>query len=135
MNEYNNWIYDTLNNVSRSFSFIIKELPIEIRDYIAIFYLVLRALDTIEDDMEINVDYKIEILKNFHLHLFESENQVLLNYGKGFENKLMLEFDNLRNAFTKIPEVYKNIIIEITQEMSYGMIKYINKDAKLNQKT
>ena len=125
MNSNEEWIYSTLNNVSRSFSFVIKELPAEIKDCIAIFYLILRALDTIEDDMEISIDYKIESLKNFASHL--KTKTVVLNYGKGFENKLMLEFDNVRDAFNKLPDAHRNIILEITKNMGDGMIKYMNK--------
>jgi len=120
------WIYKTLNNVSRSFSFVIKELPVEIRDCVAVFYLILRALDTIEDDMEIDIDHKIKSLEKFYLR-FTNENREPLNYGKGFENKLMLEFDIVHDAFNLLPDVYKSIIIEITKNMSDGMIKYINK--------
>ena len=34
-----------------------------------IFYLVLRALDTVEDDMTIPTDTKIPMLKDFHTYL------------------------------------------------------------------
>lgn len=35
----------------RSFAVVIQQLPPELRDAICVFYLVLRALDTVEDDM------------------------------------------------------------------------------------
>lgn len=38
--------------VSRSFAAVIRQLPDELAWDILIFYLVLRALDTIEDDMD-----------------------------------------------------------------------------------
>ena len=43
--------YDMLNKVSRSFAIVIQQLPHELQDAVCIFYLVLRALDTVEDDM------------------------------------------------------------------------------------
>ena len=43
--------YDVLNKVSRSFAIVIQQLDEELRDAVCVFYLVLRALDTIEDDM------------------------------------------------------------------------------------
>ena len=38
-----------------------------------VFYLVLRALDTIEDDMTIPVEKKVVLLREFHTHLYEPE--------------------------------------------------------------
>ena len=38
-----------------------------------VFYLVLRALDTVEDDMTISVEKKIPMLRNFHTFLYEPE--------------------------------------------------------------
>ena len=43
------------------------------RPAICIFYLVLRALDTVEDDMNIPVGKKTAMLKEFHKHLYEEE--------------------------------------------------------------
>lgn len=57
--------YDMLNRVSRSFAIVIQQLPEELRDSICIFYLVLRALDTVEDDMKIPVKEKVPILRSF----------------------------------------------------------------------
>ena len=38
-----------------------------------IFYLVLRALDTVEDDMSIPIKTKVPMLKAFHKHLYEPD--------------------------------------------------------------
>ena len=35
---------------------------------ICLFYLVLRALDTIEDDMTLDPSLKQSLLRNFHVH-------------------------------------------------------------------
>ena len=40
------------------------------RPAICIFYLVLRALDTVEDDMTISVQEKVPMLKQFHTFLY-----------------------------------------------------------------
>jgi len=37
--------------VSRSFAVVIQQLPQELQDPVCIFYLVLRGLDSVEDDM------------------------------------------------------------------------------------
>lgn len=46
--------YFILTKVSRSFAAVIIELNPELRNAICLFYLVLRGLDTVEDDMEID---------------------------------------------------------------------------------
>ena len=46
-------------------------LTVYVRPAICIFYLVLRALDTVEDDMHIPVGQKTAMLKEFHTHLHD----------------------------------------------------------------
>ena len=58
-----------VSQVSRSFAVVIQTLPDEIKDAICIFYLVLRGLDTVEDDMAIPNEKKLPMLESFHLHL------------------------------------------------------------------
>ena len=41
-----------LGEVSRSFAAVIRQLPRQMAIDVLVFYIVLRALDTIEDDME-----------------------------------------------------------------------------------
>lgn len=60
---------DMLNKVSRSFAAVIHQLPKGLCMDILIFYLALRALDTIEDDMEFfkgRNEVKIKHLKEFY---------------------------------------------------------------------
>src|SRR3954463_12508361 len=54
-----------LDMTSRSFSAVIKELHPELLVPVCLFYLVLRGLDTIEDDMTIPLERKEPILRNF----------------------------------------------------------------------
>ncbi|KAG9467477.1 hypothetical protein GDO78_014883, partial [Eleutherodactylus coqui] len=62
-----------LNQTSRSFAPVIQGLDGELRNAVCIFYLVLRALDTVEDDMTINLETKIPILHNFHTYLYQAD--------------------------------------------------------------
>ncbi|KAB1275622.1 Squalene synthase [Camelus dromedarius] len=48
--------YKYLNQTSRSFAAVIEALDGEMRHAVCIFYLVLRALDTLEDDMTISIE-------------------------------------------------------------------------------
>jgi len=43
------------------------------RDAVCIFYLVLRALDTVEDDVTIPADVKSTMLRNFHTYLLDPD--------------------------------------------------------------
>jgi len=43
------------------------------RDAVCIFYLVLRALDTVEDDVSIPADVKSTMLRNFHSYLLDPD--------------------------------------------------------------
>ena len=58
--------YDLLNRVSRSFAIVIQQLPEGLRDAVCVFYLVLRALDTVEDDMALELGVKVPLLRCFH---------------------------------------------------------------------
>jgi farnesyl-diphosphate farnesyltransferase len=63
--------YDVLNRVSRSFAVVIQQLPQPLRDAVCVFYLVLRGLDTVEDDMALDDDFKVPALLEFHERIFE----------------------------------------------------------------
>jgi farnesyl-diphosphate farnesyltransferase len=60
---------DILGSVSRSFAAVIRQLPEKCCLDVLIFYLVLRALDTIEDDMtafDKSHAVKVKHLKDFY---------------------------------------------------------------------
>ena len=75
----------------------------------ALFYLVLRGLDTIEDDMTIPDEVKQPILRSFHIHTVtpgwtftdsgpnEKDRQLLVEYDKIVEevNLLIPEYVSL----------------------------------------
>lgn len=58
--------YSMLNRVSRSFAIVIQMLPECLRDAICVFYLTLRALDTVEDDMALPNERKLPLLHTLH---------------------------------------------------------------------
>jgi farnesyl-diphosphate farnesyltransferase len=87
---------ESLDNVSRSFAAVIRQLPVSLAVPTCVFYLVLRALDTVEDEMDLHkfriastealrgspaaeaalgkdsVMFKTGSILNFHHLLFES---------------------------------------------------------------
>lgn len=61
--------YELLNLTSRSFAAVIHELDGDLSRVVAIFYLVLRALDTVEDDMSLPIETKAPLLEAFYQKL------------------------------------------------------------------
>ncbi|GAA0169107.1 transferase [Lithospermum erythrorhizon] len=63
-----------LLKVSRSFALVIQQLPTDLRNAVCcIFYLVLRALDTVEDDTSLATEVKVPILMVFHRHVYDKD--------------------------------------------------------------
>ncbi|XP_074322987.1 squalene synthase 2-like isoform X2 [Apium graveolens] len=50
-----------------------QQLGPQLRDAVCIFYLVLRALDTVEDDTSISAEVKVPILINFHRQVYDND--------------------------------------------------------------
>ena len=67
---------DILGKVSRSFAAVVRQLPPSLLVDVMVFYLVLRALDTVEDDMEaFEFSYtKVNHLVTFHETALGDEN-------------------------------------------------------------
>lgn len=54
-----------------SFAVVIQQLGQPLRDAVCIFYLVLRGLDTVEDDMALAEDVKVPALLDFHNSIYQ----------------------------------------------------------------
>ncbi len=65
------WFRYLTPRCSCSFAIVIQQLPEELRDAVCVFYLVLRALDTVEDDMAVPDATKLPILKSFYKHIYQ----------------------------------------------------------------
>ena len=63
--------YPNINHSHTNIIVVSTYIP-HFRPAVCLFYLILRALDTIEDDMTIPNDVKISILKSFHTYLYDS---------------------------------------------------------------
>lgn len=110
--------YELLNATSRSFAAVIQALDSQLRDAVCIFYLVLRALDTVEDDMTIPVEEKVPLLQSFYAHLYDP----LWSYCKSKEkdNAVLEEFPTITEEFGKLGTMYQDIIADITKKMGSG---------------
>lgn len=58
--------WELLDATSRSFAAVIKELEGDLCRAVCLFYLVLRGLDTVEDDMTLDLNLKCKLLEEFH---------------------------------------------------------------------
>ncbi|KAL7423751.1 bifunctional farnesyl-diphosphate farnesyltransferase/squalene synthase [Cryptotrichosporon argae] len=113
-----------LDETSRSFSMVIKELDGELTRVIAIFYLVLRALDTVEDDMTLPNATKLPLLRAFHTKLYEPGWHFDGSGPNEKDRQVLVEFDKVQAEFARLPEKCQVVIADITRKMGAGMADY-----------
>jgi farnesyl-diphosphate farnesyltransferase len=122
-----------LKKVSRSFALVIQTLPDDLRISVCIFYLVLRALDTIEDDMttfKTKKAQKEKLLRSFADKLAVSKWR-LMNVGEAEEKQLLEEFPKVLSVYHGLPKEDQTIIADITRQMGNGMADFLLKDIRL----
>ena len=120
-----------LDMTSRSFSAVIQELHPELLFPIMHFYLILRGLDTIEDDMTLSNDVKVPLLRDFYQKI-EEEGWTFDGSGPDEKDRdLLVHFDVVIGEFLKMKPVYRDIIRDITQKMGGGMADYCEKPESL----
>jgi farnesyl-diphosphate farnesyltransferase len=131
---------EILVKVSRSFAAVIQQLPATMLVDVLIFYLVLRALDTIEDDTKAfaaddngdnnnnGKDTKVELLLNFHKHALTDLSWSLDGVGEGEERRLLQEFPKCCRVYSALSAESRAVISDITQRMAAGMAEFVDKD-------
>ncbi|KAI9682005.1 MAG: bifunctional farnesyl-diphosphate farnesyltransferase/squalene synthase [Caeruleum heppii] len=122
--------FDYLERTSRSFSAVIQELHPELLLPVALFYLILRGLDTIEDDMTIDQSRKVTLLKNFHEVLEEKGWSFDGNGPNEKDRDLLVNFSVVIEEFCQIKPAYRSIIKDITKKMGHGMAEFVMKAEK-----
>ncbi|TGJ82677.1 hypothetical protein E0Z10_g6088 [Xylaria hypoxylon] len=113
-----------LNMTSRSFSVVIQELNHEMLIPIALFYLTLRGLDTIEDDMTISASVKEPMLREFYKNLKKDGWTFDGNGPDEKDRELLVHFDDVVAEMKKLKQNYYSIIEDITVKMGNGMADY-----------
>ncbi|KOS21661.1 putative squalene synthase [Escovopsis weberi] len=111
-----------LNKTSRSFAAVIQELNHELLVPVTLFYLVLRGLDTIEDDMTIPLETKVPILRNFHNTMVQDGWQYHESQEK--DRELLEKFDVVVTELKRLKKPYFDIIKDMTIKMGNGMADY-----------
>lgn len=106
---------------------VVQELNPELVIPVVMYYLVLRGLDTIEDDMTLSLEEKEPLLRSFEKVL----DQDGWNFDKSGPNEkdreLLVHFDDVITEFKLLHPKYKEIIREITHMMGNGMADYVKK--------
>jgi len=116
---------------SRSFAAVIKELHPELLVPVVCFYLILRGLDTIEDDMTIDITTKEPLLREFDQHLNDESWTFDGSGPKEKDRELLVKFDCVAKEFNKIKGPYQAIIADITKRMGNGMADYAKNQDRL----
>lgn len=92
---------------------------------ICIFYLVLRALDTIEDDMTIEAEVKVPLLVDFYKKLDEPGWTFDGSGPKEKDRQLLVEFDKVIAEYQLLNEGCRDVIADVCARMGAGMASYI----------
>jgi len=122
---------DMLGKVSRSFAAVIRQLPRGLCLDIMIFYLALRALDTIEDDMEAfkgREAEKLRLLNNFYQEGLVTPGWTMSGVGEGDEAVLLQEYYRCVTVFKGLSSGSQDVIADITKRMGQGMAAFVGKD-------
>lgn len=122
---------DMLGKVSRSFAAVIRQLPKNLCVDIMVFYLALRALDTIEDDMEAfkgKEEVKIKHLNDFYKTALCTEGWTMQGVGEGDERDFLENYSRCVNVYKKLKQPSQDVIADIAKRMGQGMAKYVKKD-------
>lgn len=121
-----------LMRVSRSFAMVIQQLPPHLRASITVFYLVLRGLDTVEDDMEAfkgDAGAKLAHLRAFHTYLRDPA-FAMSGVGEGDEATLLQRFGHVTACFLRLPAVDQEVIANVCARMGTGMAAFSGRDLR-----
>ncbi|KAJ5741582.1 hypothetical protein N7533_010991 [Penicillium manginii] len=121
--------FEFLDQTGRSFSPVIKELHPELLLPVCVFYLILRGLDTIEDDTSIPFDIKEPFLRSFKDYLDKDGWTFTGNRPEEKDRALLMRFDNVIAEFRKLKPTYQAIIKDVTDRMGNGMADFARKAA------
>ncbi|XP_067319335.1 squalene synthase-like [Anolis sagrei] len=123
--------YQHLEQTGPVFAILVQLLNEELCHAVCIFYLVLRALDTVEDDMTISLETKIPILHNFHSYLYQPDWQFMGSNDK--DKQVLEEFPTISLEFHKLAKAYQDVIADTCLKMGLGMAEFLEKKVESNE--
>lgn len=128
--------FDFLDKTGRSFSSVVQELHPELLLPVCVFYLILRGLDTIEDDTSIPLKEKEPLLRKFKDCIDQDGWTFTGNRPEEKDRQLLVEFDNVVTEFKNMKPAYQATIKNVTDKMGNGMADFARKvasgDANVN---
>lgn len=123
------------------------------RHAVCIFYLVLRALDTVEDDMTIPLEQKVPLLHDFHTFLYQPD--WCFTQSREKDRRVLEDFPTVRWCllstlhdftlthsqdlnvfhvflqisveFRSLGQEYRDVISDICHRMGVGMAEFLEK--------
>ncbi|RHZ83270.1 hypothetical protein Glove_99g290 [Diversispora epigaea] len=111
--------------VSNSYRRMISKLDTDMNIVMSIYYMLLRGMDTIEDDMTIPVEKKIPLLRNFH-KLIQQRGWTFTKNGPNEKHRqLLVEFDVVIEEFLSFSPEIQDIFVDVAKDMGNGMADYI----------
>jgi farnesyl-diphosphate farnesyltransferase len=126
------YCYEVLQKVSRSFAVVIQQLPACLRDAVCIFYLVLRGLDSVEDDMTYNVTEKVVLLRAFHEKL-KDPSWAIEGVGDSADYRILLKyFPRVTRCHLALEPGFQAVIEDITKRMGNGMADFAVKTKSID---
>jgi farnesyl-diphosphate farnesyltransferase len=96
---------------------------------VSVYYLILRGLDTVEDDTSILIDVKQSLLRRFHDNLDQCGWNFTGNRPEEKDRELLVQIHNIIAEFGKLKPTYRAIIKEITHKMGTGMADFAGRAA------
>ncbi|XP_055339615.1 squalene synthase-like [Paramacrobiotus metropolitanus] len=117
--------YQMLNQTGRSFSMVIATLGDQFQYSTCIFYLVIRALDTVEDDMTIPLDTKLLLLRTFQQKLYVPG----WNYrdSRSKDAVVLHNFHVISSQFRRLDKAVQCVISDTCRRMAAGMAIFLEK--------
>eukprot|EP00668_Euglena_longa_P042574 GGOE01056354.1.p1 GENE.GGOE01056354.1~~GGOE01056354.1.p1 ORF type:complete len:442 (-),score=138.72 GGOE01056354.1:96-1400(-) len=122
--------YQSLQKVGRSYAAVTMALNDQVRDAVCIFYLVLRGLDTVEDDMSVPLDIKVPELLSFHKRL-DQPGWNVKGIGLSDERELIENFELVITAFGRLPPHLQEPIRDICRRMGEGMAESVQRTQQI----
>ncbi|KAI3831603.1 hypothetical protein MKX03_017451 [Papaver bracteatum] len=122
--------YSNLQKDSPMIDFALHQcLGPELHNSFCISHLVLRELDTIEDDMNIPNDIKVPILKDFHRHIYDSDLQLPCGTKKHHKD-LMDQYHHVSTTLSELQKGPQEVIVETSKRMGAGMAEFLHKEVE-----
>nr|QGM12285.1 squalene synthase-like 3 [Transformation vector pV1]QGM12289.1 squalene synthase-like 3 [Transformation vector pV2-P]QGM12292.1 squalene synthase-like 3 [Transformation vector pV2-U] len=120
------WCWETLIKVSRSYVLVIQQLPEVLQDPICVNYLVLRGLDTLQDDMAIPAEKRVPLLLDYYNHIGDITWKPPCGYGQYVE--LIEEYPRVTKEFLKLNKQDQQFITDMCMRLGAEMTVFLKRD-------